>query len=95
MLMNVITAEAFELPLHESAPAEAVDAAEHGHVVYLTRHGAPVAAIVPANEAGTAENHHEALEDIGAAPVPLAEAELDGPESDVWDYFQDLVGAMP
>jgi antitoxin (DNA-binding transcriptional repressor) of toxin-antitoxin stability system len=37
----------FELLPHTAVPAEAVDAAEHGYVVYLTRNGEPVAAVVP------------------------------------------------
>lgn len=67
--------ESFELPPHASAPAEAVDAAEHGHVVNLTRHGEPVARIVPANEAGTAED--------------------DAASSEVWSYYEHLLGPYP
>ena len=44
-------AHAFELPPHAGVPAEAVEAAEHGQVVYLTRNGEAVAAIVSADVA--------------------------------------------
>ncbi|MGW4461558.1 hypothetical protein [Micromonospora sp. NPDC004704] len=37
----------YEVPEHSPAPVEAVERAEHGNVVYLTRHGQRFAAVVP------------------------------------------------
>lgn len=45
----------YELPPHTAAPAEAVDAAVEGQVVYLTRNGQRIAAIVPVGLAERAE----------------------------------------
>jgi antitoxin (DNA-binding transcriptional repressor) of toxin-antitoxin stability system len=52
---RVTAAHDYELPPHSAAPAEAVDAASEGQVVYLTRNGRRIAAIVPANLAEHAE----------------------------------------
>jgi len=51
----------YELPPHSAAPAEAVDAAADGQVVYLTRNGQRIAAIVPASLAEHAEQTDERL----------------------------------
>jgi antitoxin (DNA-binding transcriptional repressor) of toxin-antitoxin stability system len=67
----------FELPPHTAVPAEAVDAAEHGQVVYLTRNGEPIAAIVPADVAAAGAAAIEALED--AADIRAARAARDEP----------------
>lgn len=58
------SAHAFEVPPHSAAPAEAVDAAVEGRVVYLTRNGEPVAAIVPADVATAGAAAIEALETL-------------------------------
>jgi antitoxin (DNA-binding transcriptional repressor) of toxin-antitoxin stability system len=53
-LINMTAAFAddeYEVPLHGAPPAEAVERAEHGNVVYLTRDGERVAAVVPPNVA--------------------------------------------
>lgn len=76
ILGGMSVAHDFELPPHSGAPAEAVDAAVDGQVVYLTRNGEPVAAIVPANVAIAGAAAVEALEDaddIRAARAALAE----------------------
>ncbi|WBB75378.1 hypothetical protein O7602_07645 [Micromonospora sp. WMMD1128] len=46
--MSAAHAYEFEVPEHSPAPAEAVDRAVDGNVVYLTRSGRRVAAVVPA-----------------------------------------------
>jgi antitoxin (DNA-binding transcriptional repressor) of toxin-antitoxin stability system len=47
----VTSANSHELPTGGEVPAAAVDAAEHGVVVWLTRDGERVAAVVPLNVA--------------------------------------------
>jgi antitoxin (DNA-binding transcriptional repressor) of toxin-antitoxin stability system len=49
-VVGVTAAYAYELPPDDRAPADAVHQAEGGQVVYLTRHGQRVAAIVPADQ---------------------------------------------
>jgi antitoxin (DNA-binding transcriptional repressor) of toxin-antitoxin stability system len=66
-------AHAYELPPHEGAPAEVVDAAAGGEVVYLTRGGEAVAAVVSADAA----EYLEALED--AADIIAARRALADP----------------
>ena len=88
----------FELPPHTAVPAEAVDAAEHGHVVYLTRDGEPVAAIVPADVAAAGAAAIEALED--AADLRAARATRDEPVpniplADVLATYSDDLAAYP
>lgn len=46
-LMTAAHAHEFEIPEHSPAPVEAVEQAEGGNVVYLTRRGRRVAAVVP------------------------------------------------
>jgi prevent-host-death family protein len=63
---------ACELPADETVPADAVRDAVGGEVVYLTRNGTPVAALVSADAA----EYLEALEDAAdviAARRALAE----------------------
>lgn len=94
----VTSANAYELPPHTSAPAEAVDAAEHGQVVYLTRNGQPIAAIVPANVARTAAAAVEALEDaddIRAALAALADPSPSIPMTDIMAKYADDLAAYP
>jgi antitoxin (DNA-binding transcriptional repressor) of toxin-antitoxin stability system len=74
MLRSVTAAHAYELPPREGAPAEVVDAAVGGDVVYLTRGGEAVAAVVPADAA----EYLEALED--AADVIAARRALSNTE---------------
>ncbi|WBB78990.1 hypothetical protein O7606_22800 [Micromonospora sp. WMMD882] len=51
----------YEIPEHAPAPVEAVEQAEGGKVVYLTRKGRRVAAVVP-----TAVAEHSDLDDLEA-----------------------------
>ena len=74
---------AYELPQDETVPADAVREAAGGEVVYLTRNGTPVAAVVPADAA----EYLEALEDaadIIAARRALAEQAPSVPADQVW-----------
>ena len=89
----------FELPPHSGVPAEAVDAAVDGQVVYLTRNGEPVAAIVPADVAIAGAAAVEALEDaedLRAARAALAEPGPNIPLADVLaEYADDLAQPYP
>ena len=76
-------APAYELPADQTVPADAVREAAGGKVVYLTRNGTPVAAIVSADAA----EYLEALEDaadIIAARRSLAEQEPSIPAEQLW-----------
>lgn len=85
------TAHAFELPPHSAAPAEAVDAAVAGHVVYLTHNGEPAAAIVPPDVAAAGAAAIEALEDTEDVRAALADPEPSIPMSDMLAaYAADL-----
>lgn len=55
-MLDHVAGHDYELPSHSAAPAEAVDAAAAGQVVYLTRNGQRIAAIVPAEVAEHAEH---------------------------------------
>jgi antitoxin (DNA-binding transcriptional repressor) of toxin-antitoxin stability system len=81
----------FELPPHTGAPAEAVEAAEHGQVVYLTRNGHTVAAIVPPEAIEALED----ADDIRAARAALDEPGPDIPMSEVWAEYADILGPYP
>jgi antitoxin (DNA-binding transcriptional repressor) of toxin-antitoxin stability system len=94
----VTSANAYELPPHTSAPAEAVDAAEHGQVVYLTRNGQPIAAIVPADVAAAGSAAVEALEDAEDLRVALAvraRSETTIPLAEVLADYADDLAAYP
>jgi hypothetical protein len=73
----VTSANAYELPPHSSAPAEAVDAAEHGEVVYLMRGGQRFAAIVPPDVAAAGAAAVEALEDAHRLVDAMPDDRLD------------------
>ena len=64
-----------------AAPAEAVDRAAHGEVVYLFRDGQPMAAIVPPRIALAVAGAIEALED--AEDIRAVEAALAEPGPDI------------
>jgi antitoxin (DNA-binding transcriptional repressor) of toxin-antitoxin stability system len=84
---DVTAAHAFELPPDSEVPAAAVDAAEHGQVVYLTRKGKRIAAIVPTAIAAAGAAAAEALEDaedVAAAAEALAEGGELIPAEQVW-----------
>ncbi|HEX5540424.1 MAG TPA: hypothetical protein VFX60_02490 [Micromonospora sp.] len=49
--MTAAHAFEFEVPEHMPAPVEAIERAEHGNVVYLTRHGQRAAAVIPPAQA--------------------------------------------
>ncbi|WP_236793852.1 hypothetical protein [Amycolatopsis sp. GM8] len=92
------TAHDFELPPHAGAPAEAVDAAADGQVVYLTRNGEAIAAIVPTDVATAGAGALEALEDaddIRAARAALADPEPSIPMAEVWAEYADDLAAYP
>ncbi len=85
------TAHAFELPPHSAAPAEAVDAAVAGHVVYLTHNGEPAAAIVPPDVAAAGAAAIEALEHTEDVRAALSDPEPSIPMSDMLAaYAADL-----
>ena len=76
-------AHAYELPADQSVPADAVREAAEGEVVYLTRNGTRVAAVVPADAA----EYLEALEDAAdviAARRALAEQAPSVTAEQVW-----------
>jgi antitoxin (DNA-binding transcriptional repressor) of toxin-antitoxin stability system len=88
----------FELLPHANVPAEAVEAAEHGQVVYLTRNGEAVAAIVHADVAAAGAAAVEALEDaddIRTARAVLANPEPDTPLEDILARYADDLAAHP
>jgi len=77
------TSHAFELPADETVPAGAVREAAGGEVVYLTRNGTPIAAVVSADAA----EYLEALEDAAdtiAARRALTEQAPSVPAEQVW-----------
>lgn len=91
-------AHAFELPPHSAAPAEAVDAAVDGQVVYLTHNGEPAAAIVPPDVAAAGAAAIEALEDaddVRAARAALADPEPSIPMSEVLAVYADDLATYP
>jgi antitoxin (DNA-binding transcriptional repressor) of toxin-antitoxin stability system len=77
----------YELPPHSPAPADAVEAAEGGEVVYLTRHGQRVAAVVPPEVAAAGLAAVVALEDaadLRDARAALAEDGESIPAERLW-----------
>lgn len=95
---DVTAAQAFELPPHSAAPAEAVDAAIDGQVVYLTHNGEPAAAIVPPDVAAAGAAAIEALEDaddVRAARAALADPDPSVPMSEVLAAYADDLAAYP
>jgi len=83
----VTSANAYELPPDTSALAEVVDAAEHGQVIYLTRNGAPVAAVVPADVATAGAAAVEALEDAEDLRGALARRAMGEPTISMADIL--------
>jgi antitoxin (DNA-binding transcriptional repressor) of toxin-antitoxin stability system len=65
---------AFELPDDQTVPADAVREAAGGEVVYLTRNGIPVAAVVSADAAEYLEALEDAADVIGARRALADEA---------------------
>ena len=91
-------AQSFELPPHSGAPAEAVDAAVDGQVVYLMRDGQPIAAVVPTDVATAGAAAVEALEeaeDIQAARAALADHTSRIPLSHVLAEYADDLAVYP
>jgi antitoxin (DNA-binding transcriptional repressor) of toxin-antitoxin stability system len=85
-------------PRHADVPAEEVEAAEHGQVVYLTRNGEPVAAIVRADVATAGAAAIEALEDaedIRTARTALADPEPDIPLKEILAKYANDLAAYP
>jgi hypothetical protein len=77
------TGHAYELPPDDTVPADAVHEAAAGDVVYLTRNGVSVVAVVPPDAA----EYLEALEDaadIIAARRALAEDAPSIPAEEIW-----------
>lgn len=84
---DMTAAHDFELPPHEDVLAVEVDAAVDGEVVYLTRGGKPVAAIVPAEIATVGAAAIEAMEDandVATALVARDEPGDDIPAEQLW-----------
>jgi len=91
-------AHAFELPPHADVPAEAVDAAADGQVVYLTRGGRRIAAVVPADVATAGAAAVEALEeaeDVRAARAALDDHSARIPLDDVLAEYADDLASYP
>jgi antitoxin (DNA-binding transcriptional repressor) of toxin-antitoxin stability system len=91
----VTAAHAYELPPHSAAPAEAVDAAVDGHVVYLTHNGQPAAAIVPPDVAAAGAAAIQALEDADDIRAALADPEPSIPMVEVLAAYADDLDAYP
>lgn len=97
-LESMSAAHDFELLPHAAVPAEAVDAAEHGEVVYLTRYGEPVAAIVRADVAAAGAAAIEALEDaddLRAARAARAESGPNVSLEELLAKYADDLAAYP
>lgn len=78
-----MTEHAYELPPDDTVPADAVREAADGDVVYLTRNGTPVAAVVSADAAAYLEALEDAA-DVIAARQALAEPGPSIPADRVW-----------
>jgi antitoxin (DNA-binding transcriptional repressor) of toxin-antitoxin stability system len=95
---GMTAARSFELPPRSGAPAEVVDAAVDGQVVYLMRDGQPVAAVVPADVATAGAAAVEALEeaeDVRAARAARAGCAPRVPLSEVLAEYADDLAAYP
>ena len=96
--MTAAHSHAFELPPDNPAPADAVAAAESGEVVYLTRHGAAVAAIVPPEVAAAGMAAVIALEDaadLRTARAAIAEQGEPISHDDMLIRYADVLAAFP
>jgi prevent-host-death family protein len=76
-------AHAYELTADEAVPADAVREAAGGEVVYLTRNGTPVAAVVSADAAELLEALEDAT-DVIVARRALAEQAPSAAADQVW-----------
>ena len=76
-------ANAYELPADQTVSADVVNEAAEGEVVYLTRDGKPVAALVSADAAEYLEALEDAADSI-AARRALAEQAPSIPADEVW-----------
>jgi prevent-host-death family protein len=76
-------AHAYELTADQTVPADAVREAAGGEVVYLTRNGTPVAAVVSADAAVYLEALEDAA-DVIAARRSLAEQAPSVAAEQVW-----------
>lgn len=77
----------FEVPPNSGAPAQAVDEAAEGEVVYLTRGGETVAALVPPDVAAAGSAAVIALEDaadLRSARAAIREGGEPIPAEDLW-----------
>jgi len=83
----IVTAEptghTYELPPDDTVPADAVHEAAAGDVVYLTRNGVSIVAVVPADAAEYLEALEDAADTIAARRV-LAEDAPSIPAEEVW-----------
>ena len=96
--MTAAHSHSFEVPPDNLVPADAMAAAEDGQVVYLTRRGAPVAAIVPPDVAAAGEAAVVALEDaadLRLARVALAEAGEPISHDEMLTRFADVLATCP
>jgi antitoxin (DNA-binding transcriptional repressor) of toxin-antitoxin stability system len=96
--MTAAHSHAFEVPPDNAAPADAVAAAEGGEVVYLTRSGAPVAAIVPPDVAAAGMAAVIALADaadVRAARAARAEGGAPISHDEMLAQYADTLAAYP
>lgn len=92
------TGHVYELPPDDVAPADAVHEAAAGDVVYLTRQGERVAALVPLDVAAAGAAALEALEDedaLRAAQAALADPAPSIPLAEVLAEHADVLAAYP
>ena len=97
-VMTAAHAEEYEVPPRAPAPAGAVEAAEGGEVVYLTRRGERVAAVVPPDVAAAGFAAVTALEDaadIRAARAALADPAPSVPLAEVLAQYADDLATYP
>ena len=99
--MTAAHAEEYEVPPRAPVPPGAVEAAEGGEVVYLTRRGETVAAVVPPDVAAAGYAAVTALEDAAdaragreaLARIKAGEATI--PHSEVLAMYSDDLAAHP